>query len=342
MLKTLHVGCGRISDAWLSNLTKYNDVDICGIVDLDTDAARGKARKYNLNCPVFSNATEAINKLTPDVVIDNIVPSGRLKLAEISMGNGAHVFSEKPLADSIENAKDIIRLSDKYDRDLFVMQNRRYTTNMLSLKNAIQSGIIGKPGYLGAEFFRDSHFSGFREEMDSPLIIDMAIHTFDQARFLLGKTPVSVYCHEYNNPWSWFRGNASTICIFEFDDESVFSYTGSWSSPGKNTSWDSRWRVVGKKGSCLWDGEAFPECHIRGTEEIDQYHPIAEKKEIIKVNCSLAYHEGCIAEMLDSIRKNKRAQTDCRDNILSLAMVFASVKSAREKRKVYLKELLED
>ena len=36
--------------------------------------------------------------------------------------------------------------------------------------------------------------------MDSPLVLDMAIHTFDQARFITGANPISVYCHEFNPP----------------------------------------------------------------------------------------------------------------------------------------------
>ena len=52
---------------------------------------------------------------------------------------------------------------------------------------------------------------GFREEMDSPLLVDMAIHTFDAARYVTGGDPVSVLCTEFNPPWSWYRGAASAV-----------------------------------------------------------------------------------------------------------------------------------
>lgn len=45
--------------------------------------------------------------------------------------------------------------------------------------------------------------------------------------------------------------------------------------------------------------------------------------------------------MIECIENNTRAQTDCRDNIKSLAMVFAAVKSSKENRIVYIKEILE-
>ena len=43
----------------------------------------------------------------------------------------------------------------------------------------------------------------------------MAIHTFDAARFLAGADPVSVICHEWNPPGSWYDHDASAVAVFE-------------------------------------------------------------------------------------------------------------------------------
>lgn len=53
--------------------------------------------------------------------------------------------------------------------------------------------------------------------MDHALIIDTAIHTFDQAHFICGVDPVSVYCQEYNPLSFWYKRAASTIYIFEME-----------------------------------------------------------------------------------------------------------------------------
>lgn len=340
MFKILQIGCGAISSAWLSSLVKRDDVEICGLVDINRDSALEKASDFNLLCHVFSDVKEAIAVTKPNIAIDNIIPSKRLWLAELCLSFGLHVFSEKPLADDINNAKQIIRLSDKYKREFFVMQNRRYNTGMFSYKKALQSGIIGDIGYLGAEFFRDPHFGGFRDDMDSPLLLDMAIHTFDQARFLLGKDPVSVFCKEYNPGWSWYKGNASSVCVFTFEDGTVFNYTGSWCTPGLKTSWDSNWRASGSKGTAQWNGTGFPTAEI--SEQSGQSkHPSDTPIELEKVECLPNGHSGCIDEMIKSIKIGQRSKTDCRDNIKSLAMVFAAIKSSAENREVQIKELLE-
>ena len=51
--------------------------------------------------------------------------------------------------------------------------------------------------------------------MESPLLLDMAIHQFDQARFVAGVEPVAVSCHEFDPAGSWYEGRASAICTFE-------------------------------------------------------------------------------------------------------------------------------
>jgi predicted dehydrogenase len=341
MLKILHIGCGSISNAWLSALSTRDDIEICGLVDIDRDAACKKTSEFNLNCPVFTDAAHAIDILRPDIAVDNIVPSDRLELAQKCMSKGLHVMSEKPLADNIRNAKRIIELSDKYNRNFIVMQNRRYSTGIFTLRNAIQSGLIGDIGCLSANFFRDPHFGGFRDEMTSPLLIDMAIHTFDQARFLLDANPVSVICREFNPKWSWYKGNASAVCIFTFENGVVFSYTGSWCSPGMKTSWDAQWRAGGSLGTCCWDGYDLPTAEIRNNS-IQDRHPVDKAMPVETIECALDSHAGCINEMIESIKEGRKAATDCRDNIISLSMVFSAIKSSVENREVLLKELLED
>ncbi|HPQ46707.1 MAG TPA: Gfo/Idh/MocA family oxidoreductase [Clostridia bacterium] len=339
-MKYLQIGCGSISGAWLSALSARSDVEICGLVDVNIDSAAKRAMEYKLDCPVYDNLERAIAEQRPDVAIDNVLPEFRLEVAGKCLSSGIHVLSEKPLSDSMKNAKEIIRLSDEYNREFFVMQNRRYNCAMLSFRDILKSGTVGNPGYLSAQFFRESHFGGFRELMDSPLLIDMAIHTFDQARYLLGKDPVSVYCKEYNTDYSWYKGNASATCIFTFEDNIIFNYSGSWSAPGTMDSYDSIWRAMCSKGTVTWNGLELPKAYITDPET-DQRHPRHMETSIDYTDCLVSGHAGCINEMIESLEAGRRSSTDCRDNIKSLAMVFAAVRSAKENREVKIDEIME-
>jgi len=66
--------------------------------------------------------------------------------------------------------------------------------------------------------------------------------------------PVSVFCQEWNPPGSWYDHDASAVAVFQLSDGIVFTYRGSWCAEGRNTSWESDWRVIGQKGSITWDG----------------------------------------------------------------------------------------
>jgi predicted dehydrogenase len=174
--------------------------------------------------------------------------------------------------------------------------------------------------------------------MDSPLLLDMAIHTFDQARLILGADPVSVYCHEFNPPGSWYAGNAAAVCIFEMSDGSVFCYRGSWCAEGAPTSWESAWRITGEKGTAVWDGHGAPYAEVVAPG--DQTGRFT--KEFVRVEApeleqpAHTGHSGCLDEMFASLKEGRRAETDCRDNLFSMAMVFGALESAKTGRKVDL------
>jgi predicted dehydrogenase len=221
------------------------------------------------------------------------------------------------------------------------MQNRRYLPEIYALRNFLQSRQLGNIGQISANFQLDPHFGGFREEMDSPLIADMAIHTFDAARFIVGKNAISVYCHEFNPSWSWYRGNASAICVFEMDDGSVFDYRGSWCANGLNTSWESEWRIACENGAVFWDGVNKLYYDLTAGEKtktgISSGNEItASIKEITPVSMELRGHNACIKEMFDALGSGTRPQTDCRDNIKSIRMVYKAIESSSLKKAVLL------
>lgn len=176
----------------------------------------------------------------------------------------------------------------------YIMQNRRYMKNIRAFKKIVDDGVIGKSGFICADFFLGPHFGGFRDIMASPLILDMAIHTFDQARFISGQDAVSVYCHEFNTAGSWYHGNAAAV----------------------------------------WDGDNAP--------YYETVVPAGKQKftsKLVRVDPPVTWdgrdgHAGCLDEMFAALKQGRRAETDCTDNIKSMAMVFGAIQSAREGRKV--------
>lgn len=335
-------GCGGMSNVWIKELLKRDDALIVGLVDVYIGQAEKIRDAYGLDCGVYTALAEAIADAGADLVIDVTIPDSHFEISTTAMQHGCHVFGEKPMASTMEQARKMIETADATGKSLSVMQNRRYDANIRALRELISSGTIGRPGMINADFFLGPHFGGFRDVMESPLILDMAIHTFDQARFVIGADPVSVYCHEFNPPGSWYKGNASAVCIYEMSDGSVFSYRGSWCAEGASTSWEADWRIIGEKGTAIWDGIQAPYAEVLASElAADE---TAEKKFIrdtVRVEAAMGWngkpgHEGCLDEMFLALKEGRPAETDCRDNVHSMAMVLGAIESAKSGRKVML------
>lgn len=324
---------------WVEYALERADAEIVALVDLYPESARAMAERYGLTCGTYTDLAQALQASGANLVFDVTIPASHHQVARTALEAGCHVFGEKPMAATMEEARDLIRVAERAGRSHAVMQNRRYNANIRAFRGLIAEGTIGRIGYVGADFFIGAHFGGFRDAMDSPLILDMAIHTFDQARFLTGADPVTVYCHEFNPPGSWYEGNAAAVCIFEMSDGSVFCYRGSWCAEGTPTSWESAWRITGERGTAIWDGEHAPYAEVVAAGQEGKFIRECERIEAAFEWAGREGHAGCLDEMFASLEEGRRAETDGRDNIHSMAMVLGAIESAKTGRKVRLSEL---
>ena len=324
MHRIIVAGCGAMSDRWIEIAGTYDDCEIVALVDINKETANARKQKHSLTANVYTNIAEALKKENANLVFDITIPEVHFEVVTTALKAGCHVFGEKPMSDSLENAEKMVMCANETNSEYFVMQNRRYIPRLFALKNFLQSQKPGNIGQISANFQLGPHFGGFREEIDSPLISDMAIHTFDAARFITGKNAVSVYSHEFNPSWSWYKGSASAVCIFEMEDGSVFDYRGSWCANGLNTSWESEWRIACANGAVFYDGA---EKMYYGSA--DDANRTSSTEEILPIQMKLEGHSACVKEMFDALKNGTRPQTDCRDNINSIKMVYKAVESAR-------------
>jgi predicted dehydrogenase len=329
-------GCGSMANTWIKYALGRNDCEIVALIDINKESAQKKADQYGISCKTYECLDTAIKESGANLVFDITIPEAHRNITLTAFENGCDVLGEKPMASKIELAEEMVAAAQSFNKNYSVMQNRRYNKNIKDFRAMISEGVVGKPGYVCVDFFLGPRFGGFRAAMESPLILDMAIHTFDQARFIIGDDPVSVYCHEFNPEGSWYNGNASAVCIFEFSNGAVLCYRGSWCAEGAMTSWEGSWRVVGSKGTAVWDGTNRPYCEIAVPSEQPKFIRDVERKEAGFTYDGKDGHDGCLDEMFTALTEERKAETDCSDNIKSVAMVFGALRSAREGRKVEL------
>lgn len=328
-----------MAHAWMDAALKTPGLRIVGLADLNKPTAVALAEKFKQPPEaIFHSLADALQATKPDAVFDVTIPAAHEAVTIEALRGGAHVLGEKPLSDSLDKARRMIAVAHETGRTYAVIQNRRYEPNIQRVAKTLRGGAIGEIEELHADFFIGAHFGGFRDAMDDPLIVDMAIHTFDAARYIAAADPVSVYCHSFGPPRSWYRGHASAIAVFEMKgpggEPIVFSYRGSWCAEGQMTSWNSSWRAIGRRGSLLWDGDAGIKASAVKADGKHGFHSEMAGVEIASATVEHTGHAGLIREFTDCIRTGKRPQTICDDNVKSLAMVLAAVESRKCGKKV--------
>lgn len=337
-IKVVLVGCGGMSGTWLNVSKRIPDLEIVGLVDINEEAAKKKAADFGLNNALIStDLVDTLNNISPDVVFDCTVPEAHFDVTLESLRHGCHVLGEKPMVDSVEKAKEIVKVANETGKLFAVIQNRRYDQNIRRLRNFLESKQIGAITTVNCDFYIGAHFGGFRDHMRHVLLLDMAIHTFDAARFITGADAEAVYCLEWNPSGSWYDYDASAVAIFEMTNGIIYTYRGSWCAEGLNTTWESDWRIIGEKGTVTWDGGGG--FHAQAAEYSGGFFSSLKELDIPQYDPrgKVGGHEGLIREFIRCVQTGEIPETICSDNIKSLAMVFGAIESAESKKRVEIK-----
>ena len=328
------VGAGSISGVWFKALAA-EQVTVAAVVDLDTTRAAKRIEEFHLTAEASPNLAKALRKHKPDFVIDLTIPDAHCAVTCKALKMGFPVIGEKPMAATMPQARRMVAASEKAGKLYMVSQSRRWDKNHHLCRQVLEAGQVGKLTTMNCDFYIGAHFGGFRDEMASPLILDMSIHHFDLARMLSGADPVAVYAREFNPAGSWYQGDVAASCVFEMTNGVVFTYCGSWCAEGLHTSWQGDWRFQGVKGSVLYERDQMP----RGAVITSDTGFSREKQafDVPDIEIPGPGQHGALKEFLAAIRGGPAPQGECHDNIKSLAMVFAAIESSRKRRRVPVK-----
>lgn len=328
------IGAGAMGRQWLALLDGHPEVDLVGIVDLDlASAAEAQSSVTSTGTVVVGESLQDILSRTPvDAIVNVTVPDAHYSVNTEALTLGVSVLCEKPVAPTVEQAMRMAATAQLSERLLMTSQSRRYYGTLQRFRDSVAT--LGNIGVVTASFHRGPKFGGFRDRMEHPLLLDMAIHAFDCARYLLGREPVSVYCEEFNPPWSWYDGDAATIAVFEMEHGIRFVYDGSWCNEGLSTSWNGHWIVRGEHGSASWDGASHPSLDAPAAIEA------SDSDTGVDVCTSPEEIAGSLAEFINSLRTGEVPSGDIHSNIWTLAMVEAAVTSATTGQRVGIQTLV--
>ncbi len=258
--RVIVVGAGGISNPWFSAINA-EQLTVVAVVDIRKEAAAAQIEKYKLANAVAADDLEQTlrdHAKHADFVIDLTIPAAHFEVTTKSLRAGLHVVGEKPMAETMQQAREMIRTSEETGKLFMTSQSRRWDTNHATVASTIRAGKLGTITTANCDFYIGAHFGGFRDQMRNVLILDMAIHHFDLARLFLQTNCKRVWAEETNPAGSWYAHGSSATCVFEMENGVRFNYRGSWCSEGCHTSWNGDWRIIGTDGTLLYEKDKSP------------------------------------------------------------------------------------
>jgi predicted dehydrogenase len=336
-LRLIQFGVGGFGGVWLQNHSSQSpDIDLVAIVDVAPENLRTAGEQAGIPAERrFASLQQAIDAIAADAVLTVTPPPVHIDHARLAFAHGLHLMTEKPLADTLENAQEMVQLARDAKRQLVVSQQYRFNPAIQKLKELVQTEAVGELGHGHMDFYIPADFTGtFREQMEYPMLLDMAIHHFDLIRCITGRDIVKVTAHSFSPAWSWYQHDPGLKMLLELEGGLPFSYSGDWSARGEATSWSGSWRLQCAEGSLHLEAD---EIRLARSERWSK-NPTSEKVEAPPLERS--GQTQTLHSFAEAIRTGQPAETNGADNLGSIGAVIAAMTSAREGRTVTSSELL--
>jgi D-apiose dehydrogenase len=187
--------------------------------DPDPAARRYAREKWRLP-QIFEDPREMLEKTKPDVVIVCTPPRLHREHVLLALEHGCHVFCEKPLAEDLAQADDVIQAADKAGRLVAVNNQFPYMNIHLAAKKQIGSPQFGALLYLHAwHTMRPTERTeaGWRGTLSRRLCFEFGVHVFELARFFFEDNPARLLAH-MPNPGGTANCDVVNVISLEFAD----------------------------------------------------------------------------------------------------------------------------
>jgi predicted dehydrogenase len=333
MAKVIQVGLGFWGYDWATAvLPTVDTVEVVGYVDGDEEARnRITAAKGAPRAPAFPTLRAALDAVDADVVLGTLRTEAHFPVVREALKAGKHVIVEKPFTSTMSEALELVDLAERQDRILMVSQNYRFYPAPILAADLVARQAVGHVGLVGIEFRQYAPGIGYRYwDFPDPLLADMSIHHFDLMRMVLADEPKTVSCRTWNLPGSPFADHPVGVVTVEFAGGTIVSYRGSWMSGGGPTPWAGEWTI-----DCD-GGEIWFTARGSGEERLTRDRVIVRKRGEAPLEPPLpelrhADRAGTIAAMAEAVRTGVLPPrfSSGRDNLMSLALVQASILSTR-------------
>ncbi len=216
-MKSIRVGVVGVGNMGYNHARVYYElsrqglVKFVGVVDIDKERVRKVAERFKVKA--FTDPRDLL-KLNIDAVSIAVPTSLHRDIAFFFLKNNVHILVEKPIADTLKKAKDIVEIARKNNLILLVGHIERFNPAVNTLKEIVEDRELGDIITMSAK--RVGPFG--QRVKDVGVIIDLAVHDIDIMSYLINKFPTEVYSRAKNIK-QISKAEDYAIILLNFNDE---------------------------------------------------------------------------------------------------------------------------
>lgn len=328
------VGAGRIGKLHAQNLaTRMRGVRLVGVADVNRAAAEQLASDWNI-----PTVTDDFRELLDDASIDAILIASatdtHVHMMEQAAAAGKHIFCEKPISFDVVEIDRALEAVAAAGVKLQIGFNRRFDPNFLKARSLIVQGRLGALHLLHIISRDPSPPPLDYIRVSGGIFLDMTIHDFDMARYLIGSEVSQVYATGTVriDPEIGRAGDIDTaVTVLTFENGVIGTIDNSRAT---SYGYDQRIEVFGREGALMISNEAPDNAIVSDGQGIHASLPHYFFLE--------RYSEAYLAEMrefVQCLREDRIPTVSGADGRVSVVIGLAAKKSLDENRPVSVAEV---
>lgn len=224
------IGAGYFSQFHFDSWNRMDDVELVAVCDTNASAAKAAAGQFGIP-RTFDDHQAMLSEMDLDFVDIITRPDTHLPIVRDVTATGLSMICQKPIAPTVDQAEEIVRITDDAGVRLMIHENFRFQPWYREIKGLLDAGQVGDT--LHTMTFRNRAGDGwgddaylarqpYFQEMKQFLIFEAGIHTIDTFRYLGGEIDQAWCMHRKLNPV--IAGEDAAMGIFRFRDSGLGVY----------------------------------------------------------------------------------------------------------------------
>ena len=326
------IGAGRIGKIHAGNIaTRIPSATLVAVADVNMQAAEELAAKWTAKA--VADYHEILDDRRIQAVAICSSTDTHAKIVQEAAAAGKHIFCEKPIDHTLEKIDAALTAVNKAGVKLQIGFNRRFDSNFKKVRELVASGKIGKPHILRITSRDPAPPPIEYVKVSGGIFLDMTIHDFDMARYLMGSevTQVFVAGGVMIDPKIGEAGDLDTaITTLWFANGAIGTIDNSRQAV---YGYDQRVEVLGSEGMAAVSNN-LPDTHVHSTRDgVYSSKPLYFFLE--------RYTESFVNEMsefIESVGKGTPIPVTGADGRAPVVIGMAALKSYKENRPVKIPE----